>query len=438
VDEVDEYDVDSALQQALDRLTVVADVNSALASTMDPREGLARASRLLAQRVGDWCAVDLLAAAGGVRRACTATRDGVDAPAADTARLPPTPVRGDGPLARVLRGAGPVLVTSEDLRSGGGLAPWDAAAAAFIDRHGANSAIAAPLCARREVLGALTVMRGDGHPPLSTDELALVEDVGQRVGLAVDNARLHREVEHVAERLQRSLLPALPGVDHLDLAARYVTSQRTAEVGGDWYDCFRLSGGGTAVIIGDVTGHDLRAAVSMSQLRNMLRGIACDRQEPPEAILRRLDLAQHTLYPTTTATCVYGIIDGPGNGRWHVEFSSAGHLPPLLVSGDGETRYLDQANGLLLGVDTRLPRTSATVALPAGSTLLLYTDGLIERRGEGLDHGMTRLRREAAALARETPDAFCDGLLAGLSQAPADDVALLAVSVPDDAPDPEN
>ncbi|MFE4599204.1 PP2C family protein-serine/threonine phosphatase, partial [Bacillus subtilis] len=153
------------------------------------------------------------------------------------------------------------------------------------------------------------------------------------------------------------------------------------------------------MIMGDVTGHDLRAAITMSQLRNMLRGIGCDRQEPPGRILQR-------------------------------SYSSAGHPPPLLVTHEGDTRYLAGGRGLLLGVDPSLPRHHATENLPARSTVLMYTDGLIERRGEDLHHGMTRLRQHAAALAREDLGTFCDELLAGMATAHTDDIALLAARTP--------
>ncbi|MEU9275673.1 PP2C family protein-serine/threonine phosphatase [Streptomyces sp. NPDC048341] len=188
------------------------------------------------------------------------------------------------------------------------------------------------------------------------------------------------------------------------------------------------------MIIGDVTGHDLRAAVTMSQLRNMLRGIGCDRQETPGNILRRLDLAHHNLYPHATATCLYGLLGEGEDGTWALEFSSAGHPPPLLITNDGDTRYLTDGHGFLLGVDPHDPRPYATEVLPARSTVLLYTDGLIERRGESLDAGMTRLRQHAAALAREPLETFCDELLTGLAADHADDVAVLAARLPPPPP----
>lgn len=257
-----------------------------------------------------------------------------------------------------------------------------------------------------------------------------MEDLAHRTALAVDNARLYASVQGIAERLQRSLLPELPHVDHLQPAARYTPARSTAEVGGDRYDSFVLPDGTTSMIIGDVAGHDLPTAVAMAQLRNMLRALACDRREPPGEILARLDAINDSLYGGRTATCVFARIEGPEGGPWRLNHSNAGHPPPLLVTHDGDTRYLQEGHGMLLGVEPGTARPSATTPMPERPTLLLYTDGLVERPGESLDHSLARLRQHAAALAREPLDVFCDELLKGLYEAAVDDVALPALRLP--------
>ncbi|MFV0128396.1 PP2C family protein-serine/threonine phosphatase [Streptomyces sp. HMX112] len=425
---MEEFDVDEVLQQALDRLTLLAEATSALTSTLDLIKGLRRVCRIAVPRLGDWCVVDLLGERDRPERVCVTHRDPAALPVGRLeGELPPLPDRDGGPLARVLRGAGPLLLTEFPSRARARNA-LSARQLELFEQLGADTAIIAPLRARRRVLGALTVARVTGHAALEEQDLALVEDLAHRIALAVDNARLHQETQRIAERLQRSLLPDLP--HHLDLAARYSPSRTTAEVGGDWYDSFPLPNGNTTLIIGDVTGHDLRSAVTMSQLRNMLRGIGCDRQEPPGHILRRLDLAHHNLYGGATASCIYAVLTGPTAGPWALDYSNAGHLPPLLVTHDGDTRYLEEGHGILLGVDPGRHRPHGKEPLPAHSTLLLYTDGLIERRGESLDHGLTRLRQHAAALARESVNVFCDELLSGLAHDSTDDVALLALRLP--------
>ncbi|MFD4994546.1 SpoIIE family protein phosphatase [Streptomyces buecherae] len=411
----------------LERFTLLAGLSSALGNTANLHEGLQEAGRIMTRQLADWCVVDLLDQHAEVDRVCVVHRDPPPGrtPRAYEGSLPPLSDVERGPLARVLRGAGPLLLT-EALPPGQADSPLDAQYRELFERLGASSAVVAPLRSRREVFGALTLARTDPDRPFTKGVLSLVDDVVRTLTLGVDNARLYQDTRNVAERLQRSLLPRLPEVEHLQLAARYVASSTTAQVGGDWYDSFRVSGG-TAVVIGDVTGHNLDAAITMSQLRSMLRGIAIDREEPPQVVLRRLDLANHSLSHEPTATCLYGLVKGPPGGPWELRYSSAGHVPPLLTTAEGETRFLEEGAGLLLGMDPDVARTEAWSELPAHSTLLLYTDGLIERRDEPLDHSMTRLRRHTAALAREPLEVFCDELLIGLGADSADDLAVLAV-----------
>jgi serine phosphatase RsbU (regulator of sigma subunit) len=422
------HHLDEVLKRAQSRLALIADLSEAMAGTLDAREGLERVCRLLAQRLGDWCAIDLLQRDDRIERVCASSRaTGPENCEPRAWRLCP-PQDATGALADALRGGNPALLHAHELRALSRASEWESTLAEELARHGATTAIVAPLRARRDVLGVLCVARCGDHRHLSKAELTLIEGLAHRVGLALDNARLYAEAEHIAERLQRSLLPDLPQLPGLTMAARYVPSGAAAQVGGDWYDVFALPGGPSALIVGDVVGHDLRAAIAMSQIRNMLRGIACDREEPPEAIVRRLDTATGALCPGTCATCVYAVLHDDSEDRaWSLDYTAAGHPPPLLIMADGDSRYLEAGHGPLLGVDPSLPRTSATEAVTDGATILLYSDGLIERRGESLDHGFTRLRRHAATLAAETPDTLCDQLLSALAPESDDDVVLLAV-----------
>ncbi|MFI8304970.1 SpoIIE family protein phosphatase [Streptomyces sp. NPDC085927] len=411
----------------LERLSLLAETGATLSTLPDLNEGLRRVGRILTRWLADWCLVDLVTTQDEVERVCVMHRAPQGPwPEEYEGRLPPLSETSQGPLARVLRGAGPLLFTELPL-PGRAVSPLDAHYVELFRKLGANSAVVAPLRSPRKVIGALTLVRKGRGRPFTEEDLPLVNDLVRAIGLRVDNARLHQETRKIAERLQRSLLPALPEIPRLQLAARYAASSATAEVGGDWYDCFALPDGDTALVIGDVAGHDLDAAIAMSQLRSMLRGIAVDRQEPPGEVLRRLDMANHTLYQEATATCVYGLIKKLGHGLWEFVHSSAGHLPPLLVGPNGRTRYLEDGAGLLLGIDPERVRPQANDAIPAGSTVLLYTDGLIERRTESLDHALDRLRGHAAGLAHEPLDVFCDELLIGLAAGSDDDIAVLAV-----------
>lgn len=422
--------VDAVLEQALERLALLAEASIVLASTLDVDAALRRPCQVVLPQMGDWCAIDLLGDHAEVRRVVVVHHDMGSLPTGHLeGPLPPTPEESSDPLARVLRGVGPLLLDAAALRTGGDN-PFHATQRELFDRLEAHSVIIAPLRTRRQVLGALTLARGEGRPPLTDDDVALVEDVAHRTALAVDNSQLFASVQHVAERLQRSLLPPMPESTPYEVAARYVPAPTAAEVGGDWYDYFPLPDGAAALIIGDVIGHDVQAAVKMSQLRNMLRALTCDRQEPTSDILRRLDLISEILYKGHIASCICARLELNGAGEWHLHFSNAGHPPPLLVEHDGDTRYLDDVHGLILGVDAGQGRSDGDEILPPSSTLLLYTDGLVERPGESLVDRLLRLRQHAAALAREPLDTFCDELIADLGGGSSDDIALLAIRLP--------
>ncbi|MEV5548772.1 SpoIIE family protein phosphatase [Streptomyces sp. NPDC052309] len=413
-------------QAAPEWLSLFADTGRALTSTLNMNERLRRVCHVLTRKLADWCAADLLDERGQVERVCIVHRDPqVPISGAHLGRLPPVSETTRGSLPRVLRGAGPLLVTDMPSRSQA-QSPLDARQLELVEQLGGRSAVVAPLRAQREVFGALTMVRVRDEQPFTKEDILLIAELVRGIALGVDNARLHQHTHSNAEQLQRALLPGLPRSDHWELTARYVPSSTTAEVGGDWYDAFVLPGGDTVLIIGDVSGHDLQAAVAMSALRNMLRGIAVDRQEPPGEVLRRLDLASQTLSPQSTATCVYALVKSDGGPR-ELHHSSAGHLPPLLTTHEGETRYLDQGRGLLIGMDPDLPRPSARDPLPPRSTLLLFTDGLIERRGESLDDALARLRRHTADHARDPLDVFCDELIIKFGADASDDIALLAL-----------
>ncbi|RKN40366.1 SpoIIE family protein phosphatase [Streptomyces hoynatensis] len=412
---------------AVERLSLLADIGGALSNTMALDEGVRQVGRILTRRLADWCMVDLFTEETRVERVSVVGGD--SRPPPDSVRegpLPPLSEVARGPLARVLRGAGPLLLGPPPPPEEA-VSPLDAHYREVLRALDAGSVIAAPLRARREILGALTVARVAGRRPFAEEDVALVGDLVSSIALGVDNARLYQETRNIAEGLQHSLLPELPEIPHLRMAARYASSSTTAQVGGDWYDSFVVPGGDVAVVIGDVTGHNFDAAIAMSQLRGTLRGIAVDRQAPPDVVLRRLDMANRSLYREATATCIYGLVKGREKGPWVLEHSSAGHLPPLLTTAEGDTRYLDQGAGLLLGMDPDASRPRASAPIPAHATVLLYTDGLIERRGESLEEALTRLRRHTAAMAREPLDVFCDELLIRLGADSVDDIAVLAL-----------
>ncbi|MFE7235031.1 PP2C family protein-serine/threonine phosphatase [Streptomyces sp. NPDC001231] len=417
----------STPEVAAARLRLLAEASRALASGLDAEESLRRLARVVVPHLADACVVDMVEG-NGLRRLTVTDRDAERVLRVLPGGFLPGPDDSAAALAKVLRGAGPMMVTDFDMPD-----PDDslhAAQWALYRMLGAETALIVPMGVRREALGALTFVRRAPAVPFDEQEQVLAADLGHRAGLALDNARLYALQQHTAEQLQLSLLPDLTGLGHLQLATRYVAARERAEVGGDWYDAFPLPDGSVILAIGDVVGHDLAAAVRMGQLRNMLRALAYDSGDDPAGVMNRLDRVMQGLTSIELVTAVIARIETPPDAPWRLLMSNAGHLPPLLAQPDGRTLLLEEGHAPVLGVDPALERETAAVALPPGGTLLFYTDGLIERPGEDIGRGLTRLRQHAAALAREPLTVFRDELLTRLSDDQHDDIAILALRVP--------
>ena len=239
-----------------------------------------------------------------------------------------------------------------------------------------------------------------------------------------------RAAVQLAASLQRSLLTEPPAVPGLQMAVRYLPAMQHAQVGGDWYDAFPLADGSTMLVIGDVAGHDVAAAATMAQARGVLRGIASTVTGSPAAVLSALDrallqLRVETLMTVTAAT----VHPGPDGGTTTLTWSNAGHPPPLLIGADGVVTVLRRPTDLLLGISGTARRADHTVELSPGDTVLLYTDGLVERRGSTLDEGTDWLVAALTPLAGRPLEQLCVALLEGMAGAVPDDVAVLAVRV---------
>ncbi|MFE9173791.1 SpoIIE family protein phosphatase [Streptomyces kebangsaanensis] len=419
----------------LERLALLAETTSQLTSTLDVEEALRRLVRLVVPRLADWAVIDLITERDEVRRVTVAHMDnGVLAYREDLqGPMPPVPEESPMPLSRALRGAASALARPETYRG-----PPDSGLAVeqrrLFEVTGMHSAVIAPIRSLREVLGALTLGRSAQPEPFTAADIALLEDITRRAGLALDNARLYQRQRTVAETMQRHLLPQLPHGLGLEMTARYLSAPDASDVGGDWYDAFTLADGAMALAIGDVVGHDLDAASGMAQLRNMLRAYAWSQQRPPSKIVSWLDQASVRIAEVSMATLVFARTTMTDDGQCELSWTNAGHPPPLLITHDGVARYLTDGHGLLLGVAPDQVRADATTALPPGSTLLLYTDGLIESPGKSIDDGLRRLSRHAASLAHRPLEPFTDQLLARTRPSDNDDdVALLAVRIPSDA-----
>jgi Stage II sporulation protein E (SpoIIE)/PAS fold/GAF domain len=287
---------------------------------------------------------------------------------------------------------------------------------------GAHSLMVVPLIARGIIMGLVVMYRLRGRRPFTDADVSLATDLMSRASLSIDNARLYTRERASALVLQRALLPhEIPEVPGLDLCYRYVPAETAAEAGGDWFDVICLGPARRAFIVGDVTGHDIRAASVMGQLRTATRTLASLDLPPPE-LLGRLDHVTADLTSQETfATCVYAVYDTQTRD-W--EIASAGHPPPILARPGAQASFLELAAGVPLGVGGGLYEATK-VRPPPGSTLVLYTDGLVESPGSDIGTGMDKLAAALTEVSDLPVGQVCESLLTSLAPSPTDDIAVL-------------
>ncbi|GGL57554.1 ATP-binding SpoIIE family protein phosphatase [Planomonospora parontospora] len=292
-----------------------------------------------------------------------------------------------------------------------------------------SSFLVVPLKARGRVLGFVVYTRRPDSDPFDEQDVALGEELAARTAICLDNARLYGHERRTALTLQSSLLPSdLYQPLGLSIASRYLPASDLASVGGDWYDVIPLPGCRVALVVGDVMGHGTRAAATMGQLRVAARTLASLDLSPGE-VLFRLNRMSQDLDGSQIATCVYATYD-PVTRLCTI--ARAGHVPPVLVHPDGTTEIVEVPAGLPLGIGND-PVETASITLPHGSVLALYTDGLVESRDRDIDEGIDALRRLLSGRSEELGkdlDEVCD-LTIG-AQRPGherDDIALLLARV---------
>ncbi|RFU19159.1 SpoIIE family protein phosphatase [Geodermatophilus marinus] len=426
-------------ERSAQRLALLAQVSAELAGTLDARTATGHLPRLVVPALADWCIVTVVDPDGRPRdvghwHADPAARPLVERYAA--VRLDAMPATS--PVARALVTGEPVHADAHEVADLLG----ESEARSLLTALAPGSAIALPLRGRGRTLGVLTLFFRAGETA-ATEDLATARDVADRAGLALDNARLYAQQRQLAEGLQRSLLTKPPEPDHAEIAVRYLPAAEAARVGGDWYDAFLQPSGATMLVIGDVVGHDTEAAAAMGQLRGLLRGIATYSDAPPAEVLRGLDASMAVLQTRVLATAAVARFEQTDEERrrgiTRMRWANAGHLPPLVVNPDGSVAELASWRGdLLLGVDADVRRSESVVTLDRGSTVLLFTDGLVERRDADLDAGMLRLRDALAEFAGRPLGEVLDRVIERLVDGrPEDDVALVAVRLhPQDRPRP--
>lgn len=284
-----------------------------------------------------------------------------------------------------------------------------------------------PLVTSDELLG-LIVLGATAEDRFDAGDLELLTLAADRMAIAIDHVQRFAHGRQLVETLQRSLLPGrLPHHPRLELAARYLPSGLAPQIGGDWYDALELDRDRTAVMIGDVVGHGVRAATTMSELRNALRAFAVE-GHGPAAALHQLDRVVHATFgPGMIATVLFLVIDA---SKGTVSISRAGHPPPALRTAGGEIRFLETGSTLPLGIDDRVCPDEAEYTVSPGDTLRLFTDGLVERRRESITTGFDRLRHAFTSAPTDVEE-LCDYILERTvsEQASHDDIAVLAVRV---------
>ncbi|SDY18740.1 PAS domain S-box-containing protein [Modestobacter sp. DSM 44400] len=437
---------DERARRSTERLALIAEVTAGFSTSLDGgRQGLqalATLARAVVPVLGDWAIVSVIEEDGRLRDVASWHWDpDVRDAAARYAQLRLAALTSTAPLVAALR-TGEVMTVADVPDAVGRTLPPGEVRTVF-DRLAPQTAVALPLSARGHIVGALTVYRSADRPAADAEDVATLREIADRAALALDNLQLYEQQRGMAAELQRSLLTDPVQPDHAEIAVRYSPAQRAAQVGGDWYDAFLQPDGATMLVIGDVVGHDTVAAAAMGQLRGLLRGIAFRGGAGPAEVLGDLDRAVHGLQVHTLATAAIARFEADDEerrrGQTRLRWSSAGHPPLMVLDPDGAVSVLaSERADLLLGVDPSAPRREHELVLSRGSTVLLYTDGLVEGRDEELDAGIERLRGLFAELGPRTLGELCDGLVTRLRPAGSeDDVALVAIRLhPEDRPRP--
>ncbi|MFD7304817.1 SpoIIE family protein phosphatase [Streptomyces pharetrae] len=418
------------------RLTLLYEAGVRIGTTLDIRRTAEELAEVAVPRMADFVTVELLDSVlrgdeptGAVRRmrrtALSEARSGHPLqPVGDLIQF----LVADTPMVAALHRGKAVRVA--DLHHAQDWRAQDPEGADQALEYGIHSLITVPLRARGVVLGMVNFWRGTGSLPFEEEDVAVAEELVARAAVAIDNARRYAREHALAVTLQRSLLPRdVPDQEALEIAWRYLPAR--AGVGGDWFDVIPLPGFRVALVVGDIVGHGLHAAVTMGRLRTAVLNFSSLDLSPDELLshldemVTLLDTQASNAHsdgaPVTGATCLYAIYDPVGG---HCTLSRAGHVAPAVVDPQGGVTFPDLPLSPPLGVGGH-PFETGELDLPEGSRLVLFTDGLVEDRGRDIDEGL-RMLRSAVADPDRTPEETCRAVMESmLPDRPSDDVALL-------------
>ena len=420
----------AAMADANRQVQLLADAGRVLSGTLDITQQIEQLADLVVPTLSDWCWIMVTDEQGRLNAIASGHGDPERREELAEFVRSMVAVMSEESGARLVAASGrPMIMPTVDPAHLERALP-DADVRAALDRLGVASAAIVPLSARGQSLGSLGVFNGAERAPLTAAEVDTAVEIGRRAGLSLQHARLFGQQRALADALQRSMLTEPPTIEGCEVVVRYVPAAEGAEIGGDWYDAFFDRSGHPVLAIGDVVGHDTRAAAAMGQVRGLLRGISFSSGGTPAEVLRRVDLAVEGLALDTMATAMVARLEPDEDGDGTVlRWANAGHPSAVLIHADGEITVLEpKPADLLLGVFPEAVREDHIELLGHGATLLLYTDGLVERRDRDIDAGTVALVEALRASASLPLAELCDRVLEELVLPDAeDDVALLAL-----------
>ncbi|WP_162248023.1 SpoIIE family protein phosphatase [Angustibacter sp. Root456] len=439
IDVTDRRAAEQNAQQAISRAGLIARVSEELAGTLDARESMRRLAQVVVPGLADWCIVTLIDddRHAGTRRGLGEAvgwhtdpdrRSLVERYA--SSRL--DQMTDHSLVVRAVETSAVQVLNGNALDELSTMFETDAEPLRLLTELEIDSAVVLPLSGQEQSVGMLSVVNDRERGEFSDEDVQLLREIAARAGIVLDRARLYRQQRAVAETLQRSLLRTPQARPDVALSVAYVPAAEVAQVGGDWYDAFNQPDGSTTVVIGDVMGHDLLAAAAMGEMRTLVRALAARHGGHPARTLTDVESVMQQLGEETLATVFVGrVAPSDDGGALELQYCLAGHPPPLLLHPNGEVETLDDSGSAdpLLGIG-HIGRRQYTVPLEDGALLVLYTDGLVERRDQPVDVGIAMLREALGELVRTDPETVRDKLLARMLPARAeDDVALLVLAV---------
>ncbi|MEO5899333.1 MAG: SpoIIE family protein phosphatase [Ilumatobacteraceae bacterium] len=419
----------AAAEQAGERVQLMADVSTALISVMDPERAIRRMLDILVDRFASWAIVFMRADdENAARMLVRHHRRDLDDLLTDLAENSGLRLQQMQRVRAVFEGTSPAMNLSAAEARGATHVAESTDLGEILRELGLGPTIVVPIRRTNRTLGVMALI---GHPDRADYDdidLTLAGDLARRAAMAFDHARIHAREKRIAFELQHALLPELPEIEGINSGAVYRPAAQDVEVGGDWYDLIDRPDGSVILTIGDVTGHNISAAAAMGRVQVALRAVALS-GAPPAEILDRVATIAPGFLGDLFATCAIVGMRRDAEG-WTMEIANAGHLPPLVLSRNGVATFVPVCNDPLLGTTGthRAPRTTNAMPIAPGDTVILYTDGLIEQRREGIDAALERLRLAAERLPADLAiDDLCPRLVELLEPDGRDDVAVIAV-----------